>query len=287
MFEIGDTLREARIRRGLSIKDVEHGTKIRTKYLQALEDEDFEVIPGPTFVKGFMRTYAEFLGLDSDQLVDEYRSRFETQPDPHQIRPLETKGRPRTGSPRRQPNHVLVGIAALIAIIALLWFGWGRGSESAELDVESVVGDTTESTVEDSGGGTTQPLPGEEGGNTGEEDGALEQTAPETSAAPSTTVEVSAESNQDGDTQGPVELVARASGGRCWLLVRDGSESGEVLWTGTLEPGEEKSFSASGPIWMHVGSPAALEVSVNGEPAEVPEPYGAFLVTPAGVQRVS
>ena len=64
--EIGNTLREARIRKGLSIKDVEDATKIRSKYLEALEEDDFEVLPGPTFVKGFLRTYAVFLKLDAD-----------------------------------------------------------------------------------------------------------------------------------------------------------------------------------------------------------------------------
>ena len=58
MPDIGNTLREARIRKGLTITDVENVTKIRAKYLEALEEDDFEVLPGPTFVKGFLRTYA-------------------------------------------------------------------------------------------------------------------------------------------------------------------------------------------------------------------------------------
>ncbi len=74
MTEIGNSLREARIRRGLSIKDVEDRTKVRGKYLEALENDDFEVLPGPVYVKAFLRTYATFLKLDADALVAEYRS---------------------------------------------------------------------------------------------------------------------------------------------------------------------------------------------------------------------
>ena len=93
MSEIGDTLREGRLRRGLTIKDVEDATKIRSKYLQALERDDFEVIPGPTFVRAFLRTYGEFLGLDTVILLDEYRSRFEPAQEVHAfpIRPKRTR----------------------------------------------------------------------------------------------------------------------------------------------------------------------------------------------------
>jgi len=69
--DIGNSLREARIRRGLTIKDVEDITKIRSKYLEALEENDYEVLPGPTYVKAFLRTYASFLKLDPDELLED------------------------------------------------------------------------------------------------------------------------------------------------------------------------------------------------------------------------
>jgi hypothetical protein len=70
---IGDRLREARMRQKIDIADVEAATKIRAKYLRALENEEFGLLPGPTFVKTFLRTYAEYLGLDATLLVEEYR----------------------------------------------------------------------------------------------------------------------------------------------------------------------------------------------------------------------
>ena len=74
MFEIGNTLREARVRRNLTLQQVEEDTKIRVKYVQAMENEDFDIMPGVTYVKGFLRTYSEYLGLDPDVIIDEYRS---------------------------------------------------------------------------------------------------------------------------------------------------------------------------------------------------------------------
>src|SRR5439155_5496362 len=75
MFEIGRTLREARERRMLSYSQAEQETKIRSRYLRALEDEDFSVLPGPTYTKGFLRAYADFLDLDGQLFIDEFNSR--------------------------------------------------------------------------------------------------------------------------------------------------------------------------------------------------------------------
>ena len=76
MFEIGNSLREARLRQHLDFPEVELATKIRGEYLRALEDEAFDVLPAQTYVKGFLRTYADYLGLDGQLYVDEFNSRF-------------------------------------------------------------------------------------------------------------------------------------------------------------------------------------------------------------------
>ena len=77
MFEIGAPCAKPRRAQALTLQQVEDDTKIRVKYIQAMENEDFDVMPGPTYVKGFLRTYATYLGLDPDIILDEYRSRVE------------------------------------------------------------------------------------------------------------------------------------------------------------------------------------------------------------------
>src|SRR6202789_2021938 len=90
MAEIGSTLREARMRAHIDITEVEARTKIRAKYLRALENEEWDPLPGPVYVKSFVRTYGDFLGLDSRLLVDEFKRRYE--------RPMEYEGRATTAS---------------------------------------------------------------------------------------------------------------------------------------------------------------------------------------------
>ena len=100
MASIGETLREARMRQQLDIADVEVRTKIRAKYLRALENEEFGMLPGPTFVKTFLRTYAEALGLDPYRLVEEYRAYYERR---EEAEPVQTLAPPRGGAQRPPP----------------------------------------------------------------------------------------------------------------------------------------------------------------------------------------
>jgi cytoskeleton protein RodZ len=124
MPSIGETLREARMRQRLDIADVENRTKIRAKYLRALENEEFGMLPGPTFVKTFLRTYAEMLGLDPHVLVEEYRAGFEREDEMDQpFGPPTVAGRDRRHGPRMGPGSlvllVLVGIVAVLVAIGL------------------------------------------------------------------------------------------------------------------------------------------------------------------------
>lgn len=124
MPSIGETLREARMRQRLDIADVEDRTKIRAKYLRALENEEFGMLPGPTFVKTFLRTYAEMLGLDPHVLVEEYRAGFEREDEMEQpLGPPAVAGRDRRHGPRFGPGSlvllVLVGIVAALVAIGL------------------------------------------------------------------------------------------------------------------------------------------------------------------------
>jgi cytoskeleton protein RodZ len=129
MFEIGSTLREARVRRKLTLQQVEEDTKIRVKYVQAMENEDFDIIPSPTYVKGFLRTYSEYLGLDPRMILDEYRSRFTPNEEIEPFAGSSALGRPRRQ--RRRSNLAFVAVAALL-VLALVWIlGRTTGEEGS------------------------------------------------------------------------------------------------------------------------------------------------------------
>ncbi len=91
MFEIGSSLRGARMRQGLELSEVERETRIRAKYLGALEDERFDVLPGDAYAKGFLRTYADYLGLDAQRFVDEYKTRFAPEEEPAAPAPIRIR----------------------------------------------------------------------------------------------------------------------------------------------------------------------------------------------------
>src|SRR5438132_5033207 len=94
MFELGNSLREARVRQGLDFPQAELATKIRAKYLRALEEEQFDALPGQTYVRGFLRAYADYLGLDGQIYVDEYSSRFASGDEESTLRPRRSDARP-------------------------------------------------------------------------------------------------------------------------------------------------------------------------------------------------
>ena len=76
VFEIGSSLREARMRQGLDFEEMEERTKVREKYLRHLEDEHFDQLPGHTYTRGSCSVYADSLGLDGRLYVEEYNSRY-------------------------------------------------------------------------------------------------------------------------------------------------------------------------------------------------------------------
>src|SRR4051812_49575836 len=114
MFEIGNSLREARVRRRIDFAQAELATKIRGKYLRALEDEQFDMLPAETYVKGFLRTYAEYLGLDGQLYVDEYNSRFVIGEAPSEARLR------RSPSPPQRPHRRIATKAVLAALSAIV-----------------------------------------------------------------------------------------------------------------------------------------------------------------------
>ncbi len=116
MFEIGNTLREARVRRNLTLQQVEEDIKIRVKYVQAMENEDWDVMPGVTYVKGFLRTYSTYLGLDPEVIIGEFRSRA-IAPSAEHHEPFG--GSSVIGKPRGHRGRNTIVIVAIVCLIAL------------------------------------------------------------------------------------------------------------------------------------------------------------------------
>lgn len=131
MPDIGESLREARMRARVDIAEIEAQTKIRAKYLRALENEEWDLLPGPTYVKSFLRTYAEALDLDAKLLVDEYKLRHERLSEV-ELQPINAAA---PGRERRRKTPVLPPwffVAAIIAGLVFALYLLGSGQDEPE-----------------------------------------------------------------------------------------------------------------------------------------------------------
>ena len=119
MVEIGSALRAARERRGLELGEVERETRIRERYLGALEEERFELLPARAYAKGFLGVYAEFLGLDGRLLVEEFNARFPEAEQP-ELAPPPASATYAHAWARRLPGLLVAGLAVALRG-ALAW----------------------------------------------------------------------------------------------------------------------------------------------------------------------
>ena len=247
MFEIGSSLREARVRQGLDLLQVEADTKIRAKYLKALEEERFDLLPGDAYVKGFLRTYADRLGLDGQLYVDEYNSRFSLTEE------AVFAARPRRKSrPSRLESHaVLIALAGIVAVTMLVIAAWQLGGSS-------------------DGGQATEP--------------AETPATSVTDASSEPTSETATVSETVSDSE-PITLVVAAKRGPSVAEVHRGSATGELLYEGTLTKGQAKTFVAK-KIWLRLSNPENLVLTVDGQKAEDTAANGPsiIVVTPDGVR---
>lgn len=123
MKDIGQKLRDARITAGMSLQDIADYTRIRVSYLEAMEEGQFEKLPGPVYVKGFIKQYAQFVGLDGNELIEMYRRESQEEP-PQAVAKVATgpseEPRKRMDRHRRKASHVNPRKIAIIAFILLI-----------------------------------------------------------------------------------------------------------------------------------------------------------------------
>jgi len=246
MFEIGGSLREARLKRGLTPADVQKAIRIRDRYLQALEDERWELLPGDAYVKGFLRTYADYLGLDGSLYVEEYTTRF-SHPDEPQLVPQRFEPRrTRVGGVGFLRPLVVIGlIVAIVAAVA----AWQLSSSPSPK-------------------GSTPPT----------------TTTPTTTASHTTPKKKHHKTHAVAAL--PTSAVVVASRGNSWLWVRSGSAAGPTVYEGTLLQGKTLPVNLkNGPVWIRIGDPPSVDVHLGGKLVHgLPTQVGNVLLTRRGLR---
>jgi hypothetical protein len=157
MAEIGQALRAARMSARIDVSEIEAETKIRAKYLRALENEEWDLLPGPTFVRSFLRTYAQALGLDAKVLVEEYRLNYE-RPSEAALEPIvstpSAAPRGRVPSPPSRAYVALVGVVAVVIVLLIVGLLSGGGSGSGK----ATTGTSARCHLRHTGGHAGKPL---------------------------------------------------------------------------------------------------------------------------------
>jgi cytoskeleton protein RodZ len=244
------------------------------------------VLPGATCVKGFLRTYAIFLKLDGDALVDAYRNNFEPKAEETPLVRTEVANQRRMPTSverkkkrvrRHQRGYALVAIVAIVVVALLAWFGASRGDDTASIGAENI-STSTVSTVAGSGDMSS---------TLSTDEGDIGSTAATQSvqATVSSSVDTPTATDSVPSGTGTVKLVVKVTTGSCWLVIREDGENGAEVYAGTLSEGGKQTFESARRYWMNVGQPEALTVSVGGKSYTLAAPAGAFVVTETGIER--
>lgn len=247
---IGETLREAREARGLSLEDAAHETRIRAAHLEALEGEEFDRLGGDVYVRGFIRSYARAVGVDPEQLLETHGA--STPAPPVEQPPTPLSGEPLEAGPRRG----LGLIAAAVAVVAIVGLAvWGGGSDDrVDMDNDPLADTNAEQDTADDDDGAAEPAP---------------TPAPTPTPTP-------AESEQPDPDESDDEPADRADDDRVVLEVGDREVwvravvDGDEAWQDLLAPGSVERLDEAGEIRLRLGDAGAVELTVDGRSVGAP-----------------
>jgi cytoskeleton protein RodZ len=234
------------MRRGLSAADVHKAIRIRERYVTALEEERWDMLPGEAYTKGFLRTYAEHLSLNSQLYIDEYNARVARYDEEPTLVP-----HPSATTPRHFQRGVLVALVSILVV----------GAAVAGLAAWRL-------------GGTSKPPPARQASGAGGVAAAV--PPPHATAGTKPKPAVSA---------APTFTRINAARGRSWLLVRAGGPHGGVLYEGILEQGQTMRFELRPRLWVRMGRPSALDITLAGKSVgALPSSPSNLLLTRAGAR---
>lgn len=282
--ELGRYLKEARERKGMTLKELQEATKIRTRYLEAIEQGDFSVIVGEVYLKGFLKAYAEQVGLDPQEVIDRYTAIKRRIAEENAAIAAENAARMEAARRARRAAALKKGAWALLVALAILLVAVlvmrpagapqpstpaaSQGPASAFDDVgkSGSAGGEDHAESTDGAPGIGSGDYGTGGGGAGE-DAAGGPGAP----APQDAVAQPAESSGPADGRDaalePAHRVEVEVFQKCWMEV---TGDGRLLYSGILMPGEHKMWSAERYVRIHAGNAGGIRIYYNGEDLGIP-----------------
>jgi cytoskeletal protein RodZ len=265
MSDLGELLRKARDQRGLTLDDIQETTKIRKRYLEAIESGDHTVLPGPFYVRAFVKNYSEAVGLDPDEVLRLYQHEVPAAPVEQISEPIVVRA-PRRVKSQSSERLGKIGFSVmmwsfLILIVVVIWvYAINRDSgDTNKVDNSTDITEASEPPAEDTDNAT---------GN--ENVPSTPPVSPTPTVAPTTVTFGSKVGKADQYDIGPAGTVHKVEikvvGGRSWLEVRSDSRTGEKLYSTNAEDGTIETYDLAGPIYINVGRADLTEITVDGVP---------------------
>ncbi|WP_053375784.1 helix-turn-helix domain-containing protein [Paenibacillus sp. FJAT-27812] len=284
MSDLGELLRKARDQRGLTLDDIQETTKIRKRYLEAIESGDHTVLPGPFYVRAFVKNYSEAVGLDPDEVLRLYQHEVPAAPVEQISEPLVVRA-PRRVKSQSSERLGKIGFSVmmwsfLILIVVVIWvYAINRDSgDTNKVDNTTNITDASEAPTTNTGNNAA----------VGENTPSAPPVSPTPTIAPTTVTFGSKVGKADQYDIGPAGTVHKVEikvvGGRSWLEVRSGSNSGEKLYSANAEDGTVEPYDLTGPIYINVGRADLTEITVDGVPVPDGDRAGSkkLLLKPVG-----
>ena len=259
MSDLGQLLKKARTQKGFTLDELQEITKIRKRYLEAIEDGNYKVLPGNFYVRAFIKSYSEAVGLEPDEVLRLFRSDIPVVHQEPVIEPIRRRSKPagNTEKMSRWASALLV-VAFPLLIVGVIYYYFVWNTDNAGKTVDDPI-PLTENKADESPDQVIEE----------EVVQAPEKEQEETPIAPA--AEISLLKSENGvdyytltnSTQVKVEV--EVIGDKCWMAVRKGSSTGEYLEQNlTLQSGDKKEWTFDGGAFFHFGRANAIKVKVNG-----------------------
>lgn len=240
MENTGDILRKKRLEKGLTYEEIEKNTRIRRRYLEAMEKEEWHVFPGTVYLKGFLKSYCRYLGVDEKGIIRAIDEQFTPEPAAEPLpRKIELPGRP------RRKVALILGIIAIIIMFAVQTV-YKKLADQPLTKVNTPV-------ISDSGSQLSPQQP--------EQNPPAGSTDAQASQPPAAAGDSEAQPQDDEKNNVIESLTLRIKViNKCWVIVKNGNQ---LVFEGTLQKGEEKTFAGLPEIYLGLGNAGGVEVYLN------------------------
>jgi transcriptional regulator with XRE-family HTH domain len=256
MSDLGALLRKAREQRGYSLEDIQEYTKIRKRYLEAIETGDYKVLPGSFYVRAFVKTYAETVGLDAEEVLRLYHKEL-----PQAVTVDTDRAEPRMKPARRSLQHndrwgkaavslLMWAFPILIVIVIYIYLSNNNGSGTKELDPNPPISTATSSASPSiSASPSVSPSPSE-----------TPTPSPDVTL---TLTETRRSINYYEVSPGVGHTLRLEVADHCWVGVHKNNASGEKLFYKNVNEAQTLTFNLTEPLYVNVGRSDLVAIYID------------------------